>query len=126
MKYSILILALCSIFISSCTAVKVSNKNLGGSWDIAFTGDLTGISSFYISGSNNKFSSGNMSLTNVGLGEYADYTISGEINTNVITKGYIKQSGKTVGKLEGTFTIDAGAGTYTVNDSLEGGWTATK
>jgi hypothetical protein len=112
--------------ITSCSTVKVTNKNLGGSWDIVFTGDLTGLGKFYISGGSNTFSSGNISLTNVELSSYADYTISGEISTNVIVKGYVKQSGKSIGKIEGTFTIDNGAGAYTVNDSLEGGWTASK
>ena len=112
--------------ISSCSTVKITNKSLGGSWDIVFTGDLTGLGKFYVSGGNNTFSSGNISLTNVELSSYDDYTISGEISTNVIVKGYVKNSGKTVGKIEGTFTVDNGAGAYTVNDSLEGGWTATK
>ncbi|MCB0721665.1 MAG: hypothetical protein KDC42_05105 [Ignavibacteriae bacterium] len=126
-NYSYLVLTLLFVvMISACSTVKITNKNLGGNWNIVFTGDLTGLGSFYINGSTNKFSSGNISLTNVELGEYDDYQIYGEISTNVITKGYIRHSGDTLGTLDGTFTIDAGAGSYVLNDSLQGGWTASK
>lgn len=128
MKYYsyIIFTLLFTVIISSCSAIKISNKNLGGSWDIIFTGDLTGLGSFYINGNTNRFSSGNISLTNVELSSYDDYQIYGDISTNVITKGYIRHAGDTLGTLDGTFTIDAGVGTYVLNDSLEGGWTASK